>query len=79
MAILVSSIQANPSSNIYLTFQVVSPVTQTGAEALIDDDATEAQINAAIAEAARQACRQNGEDVDTDAPVLIFGAVVQVG
>lgn len=72
-------IGSNPSA-IYLIFPVISSGgTNTNAEVYLDDDATAAEMQADIAEAARQVCRANGENIDAGAPVTIFGGVVQAG
>lgn len=78
--IAVTNIAANGNPNsFYLAAIVVSSGnTNTGIEVYADDDATPEQINAAIAEAARDACRANSENIATDAPVMIFGGAVQV-
>jgi hypothetical protein len=67
----------NPTA-INVVFSVLSPVANTAAEAFLDADATVPDMNATIAEAARQACRAAGQDVDNGAPVTIIGGIAQV-
>lgn len=78
--IAVSGLRVNPNpGSIYLAFDLVSSGgTSTSAEAFLDDDVTISEIHEAVAEAAREACRANSENVDAGARVNIFGGAVQV-
>lgn len=78
--ISVHSVKTNSNGNsYYITANVISSGgTDSTLEAFEDDAATSEDINAAIAEAARNVCRANNESIDNDAPVMIFGAAVQV-
>lgn len=68
----------NPGSFYIVGTVISSGNTEAGIELFADDDATPEAINLAIAEAARQVCRANAENIAIDAPVMIFGVAAQV-